>query len=189
MEKELRNIDLEYRYDEESRTVEGYAIVFNSLSNDLGGFKEMIEPRALDGILEQSDILALLDHNRERGVLARYCKGEGSLSLEVDERGLKYRFEAPHTALGDEVIEGLKRGDIRSSSFAFRVGEDKWERNSSGLCIRTIKSFKGLYDVSMVYNPAYEEANVELKSFDEFKAEEHRQHIKEYYENKRNSLK
>lgn len=93
----------------ESRKVEGYAVVFQSESNDLGGFKEVIDSRALDGIIEKSDVLCLLNHNEDKGVLARSNKGTGSLTLEVDEKGLKYSFEAPNTALGDEVLEGIRR--------------------------------------------------------------------------------
>lgn len=48
-------------------------------------------------------MLCLLNHNEDRGVLARSNKGEGSLTLEIDEIGLKYTFEAPNTALGDEL--------------------------------------------------------------------------------------
>ena len=63
----------------ESRMVEGYAIVFDSESRDLGGFVEKIEPSALDGVLEKSDILCLLNHNEDKGILARSNKGVGSL--------------------------------------------------------------------------------------------------------------
>ena len=58
----------------ESRKVEGYAVVFQSESNDLGGFKEVIDSRALDGIIEKSDVLCLLNHNEDKGVLARSNK-------------------------------------------------------------------------------------------------------------------
>lgn len=75
--KEIRNNNLELKT--ESRTVEGYALVFNSESNDLGGFTEVIEPSSLEGVLERSDILCLLNHNEDRGVLARWNKGVGSL--------------------------------------------------------------------------------------------------------------
>ena len=91
----------------DSRTVEGYALVFGKQSRDLGGFTEVIEPTALEGILEKSDILCLLNHNEDRGILARSKYGTGSLELTIDDTGLKYRFEAPNTALGDEVLEGL----------------------------------------------------------------------------------
>lgn len=55
----------------ESRNVSGYAIVFNSESKDLGGFNEVILPSALEGVLERSDVLCLLNHNEDKGVLAR----------------------------------------------------------------------------------------------------------------------
>ena len=94
--KETRNCKIEKR-NEDSRIVEGYAIVFNSESRDLGGFTEVIEPTALEGVLQQSDILCLLNHNEDRGILARSKYGAGSLKLEVDSTGLKYSFEAPCT--------------------------------------------------------------------------------------------
>ena len=87
----------------ESRSVSGYAIIFNSESKDLGGFNEVIEPTALEGVLERSDVLCLLNHNEDKGVLARCNQGKGSLTLEIDEKGLRYSFEAPNTSLGDEL--------------------------------------------------------------------------------------
>ena len=122
----------------ESRNVTGYAIIFNSESKDLGGFKEVIEPSALEGVLERSDVLCLLNHNEDKGVLARWNQGKGSLNLEIDEKGLRYSFEAPNTSLGDELLEGIKRGDISTSSFAFTVGKDNWTKRSDGRYLRTI---------------------------------------------------
>ena len=82
----------------------------------------------------------MLNHNEDKGVLARSNKGIGSLTLEIDDKGLKYSFDAPNTALGDELLEGLKRGDITASSFAFKVGKDKWDKRSDGSYLRTICS-------------------------------------------------
>lgn len=145
----------------ENRKVEGYAVVFNSLSSDLGGFFEIIEDGAItEDTINRSDILCLLDHNKERGVLARSTNGSGSLQLSLDSHGLKYSFEAPHTTLGDEILEGLRRGDISKCSFAFTVEKDRWEKQEDGTIIRHIDSIKQLYDVSLVYNPAYEETEV-----------------------------
>ena len=59
-------------------------------SQYLGGFYETIEPTALDGVLERSDILCLLNHNEDRGILARSKMGEGTLNLEIDDIGLRY---------------------------------------------------------------------------------------------------
>lgn len=149
---------------EDSRKIEGYAIVFNSLSHDLGGFREIIKPEAIEGVLERSCILALLNHDESRGILARYKDGEGSLELTVDEKGLKYRFEAPHTQLGDELVEGIKRGDITTSSFAFTIADEEWSKNDEGEHIRTIKKFEQLYDISPVYREAYGDTTVALRN-------------------------
>lgn len=173
MEKEIRNIG-EIRANAESRNVDGYAIVFNSLSENLGGFREQILPEAVDGVIEKSDVMALLNHDQSRGILARSRYGSGTLALVADEKGLRYTFSAPHTALGDECLEYLRRGDINQSSFAFAVAEDSWEKQGDGTYIRTIKRFERLYDVSPVFTPAYAETSVSCRSFDEFKAEEER---------------
>ena len=176
MKREKRNVSLPLEIrkgenGEESRRIEGYALVFNSRSEDLGGFTEIIAPEALEGVLERSDILALLNHSTERGVLARFRNGGGSLELTVDETGLRYSFEAPRTALGDEVLEGVRRGDISGSSFAFTVRDEQWTEESEGRYLRTIRGFDQLFDVSPVYHPAYEATSVEVDSrgLEEFK--------------------
>ena len=169
---EVRNFNIELREEGESRFVEGYASVFNSRSRDLGGFQEIILPGAFDGLIDKSDVRCLLDHNPQRGILARSKNGQGSLHLSIDERGLKYEFDAPHTALGDEVVEGLKRGDYSESSFAFRVQDESWTKEEDGTYLRTISKISGLYDVSIVQQAAYGDTSVALRSLDEFKAKE-----------------
>ena len=164
----------------ESRHIEGYAIVFNSLSNDLGGFREIIEPTAIDDeLIKNSDIVCLKNHNIKLGILARSYHGRGSLKLEIDEHGLHYSFDAPHTQFGDEVLEMVKRGDIAKCSFAFVCGEDNWTKDENGEYIRRVKKIKNLYDVSLVYHPAYEEteAIADTRGLDELKAQEEANNI------------
>lgn len=164
----------------ESRHIEGYAIVFNSLSNDLGGFREIIEQGAItDELIKNSDIICLMNHDIKRGVLARSYQGRGSLKLDIDEHGLHYSFEAPKTALGDEVLEGIRRGDISKCSFAFVCGEDNWTKDENGEYIRHVKKIKNLYDVSLVYHPAYDETEVkaDTRGLDELKAQEEANNI------------
>lgn len=172
-EKEIRGISYRATVDEESRHVEGYALLFNTDSRPMwgGDLIERIAPTALDGVLERSDVLCLMNHDESRGVLARWREGDGSLSLTVDEKGLRYAFEAPKTALGDELIEALKRGDIAESSFAFTVEKDNWERNEDGTYMRTIVQIRQLYDVSPVYYPAYEDTSVALRSIERMETE------------------
>lgn len=175
---ERRSFDIEFR-SEDSRLVEGYASVFNSRSKDLGGFTEIIDPSAFEGVIERSDVLALLNHDQDRGVLARSRKGVGSLTLNIDERGLHYSFDAPHTALGNELIEGLKRGDISTSSFAFTVSGERWDKDEDGRYVRTITQIDKLYDVSPVYNEAYEDTTVALRSLDAIRAEEEKEEVED----------
>lgn len=169
---EIRSFNIELRNEPESRHIEGYGSVFNERSLDLGGFVEMIAPGAFDGVIERSDVKCYLDHKPEKGILARSRNGKGSLSLVVDEKGLRYEFDAPHTNLGDEVVEGLKRGDYSQSSFAFTVDDEIWTKEEDGSYLRTITKIGGLYDVSIVANPAYEGTSVALRSLDAFKAQE-----------------
>lgn len=187
MKKEVRCYGgeevVEVRNDNEqdTRKVSGYALVFNRLSVDLGGFKEKIEPTSLEGVIATSDVLCWLNHDERRGLLARSNKGKGSLTLEIDEKGLKYTFDAPNTALGDELLEGIKRGDISQSSFAFTVKDEEWEKQSDGTYIRTIKKIERLFDVSPVYTPAYNDTSVALRSIEMYDTKT--QVNKEYYNN------
>ena len=170
--------DFEIRALPDSRNVEGRAIVFNKESALLHEnevlFYERILPEAIKGVIDKSDVLCLLNHNMERGVLARSSRGKGSLKLTPEERGVNYSFTAPKTALGDELLEGLKRGDIKGSSFSFKIpkGGDRWEQRSDGSVLRTIKQFHVLEDVSPCYKPAYQDTEVALRSLDEFKSKE-----------------
>lgn len=171
--KEIRNFSgMVKRAEGDSRRVEGVAVVFNQWSEDLGGFREKIAPGALDGVIARSDIFALLDHDRSRGILGRSKRGDQvSLQLDVRDDGLHYAFEAPETDLGNEVLSCLQRGEIGGSSFAFTVLEDAWERVGDEYQ-RTIMKIDELYDVSPVYSPAYSQTTCDLRGLDALKAEE-----------------
>lgn len=150
----------------DTRIVEGYAIVFNSQSEDLG-FYETISPSAVtEDTINTSDVFCLFNHNPDK-VLARCRYGEGSLSLSIDEKGLKYSFQAPNTELGNELIEHIRRGEIDGSSFAFIVSADEgsevWE-NINGTTHRTINKIECLVDVSPVWQPAYSATSVNARA-------------------------
>ena len=123
--------------------------------------------------------------------MARSKYGKGSLSLAVDEKGLRYRFEAPKTALGDELLENLRRGEIDQSSFCFDVEKDTWEKRSDGTWNRTISKIGNLYDVSPVYNAAYSKTSVYLRGKEQVEAEieeRNSRDLDEYYSNIEKSL-
>lgn len=191
--REIRNTSFQVQVtgeNEEKRTVEGYALLFDTPSDGLS-FTEVIKRGALDGVLEKSDVFALLNHDQRRGVLARSKYGKGSLSLSVDDKGLKYRFDAPKTALGDELLENIRRGEIGESSFCFDVEKDTWEKRGDGSWKRTIEKFGNIYDISPVYNGAYSKTSVYMRGKEAAEEElRHReQEIPEsYYQNIEKSL-
>ena len=172
MKKEIRSIyeESEIRASNDSRKVEGYGIIFDKESRDLGGWTEIILSGATKGVVKRSDVLALMNHDISRGVLARCTKGKGSMSLSSDTKGMMYSFKAPDTQLGDELIEGIIRKDIKGSSFAFTVAKEgeKWQRKDDGSVLRIISQFKELYDMSPCYREAYQDTTIALRSLEEY---------------------
>lgn len=183
MNKEYRNIGaVEYRADEESRHVSGYAVVFDSQSEYMGMYEVIQRGAITEDTLKQSDVFACFDHDMRR-VLARSNHGEGSLTLSLDERGLRYDFDAPETELGNELLEYLKRGDISKSSFGFCVNKEDPESQSfemrGGILYRTIKKIDHLFDVSPVWQPAYSATEVQSQRDAEQMKQEAIEQIKE----------
>ena len=161
----------------EGRTVEGYASVFNSMSEDLGGFREIILPGAFKNALND-DVRALYNHDSNY-LLARTTSG--TLELKEDDKGLYYRFEMPNTSYGNDLLELYRRGDLTQSSFGFTVDKDSW-RMEEGQHIRYIESVSSLFDVSAVVYPAYAQSSSGLRSAEpqgEGEAEEARETPKE----------
>ena len=165
-QKEIRKAEIQ---SASGRTVSGYAVRFESESLNMG-FVEIIHRGAItEDTIKASDVFALLNHN-ENTVLARCKRGVGSLRLKVDNDGVFYEFEAPQTANGDELLEHIKRGEISQSSFAFTVanedGAEKWTKRADGIIVREIFKISRLYDISPVYQPAYEETTCSKRAIE-----------------------
>lgn len=153
-------VEFETRTEGESNTLIGYGAVFNSNSQDLGGFIERIEPGAFDDVLED-DVYGLLNHNTDK-ILGR---NKVNMKLSADDKGLKYRIDLPDTATAKEVRTLVKDGIIDKSSFAFQIKEQRWEHRKGELSVRTITKFKRLFDVSPVAGPAYLDTSVSVRSY------------------------
>lgn len=153
---EKRFFNVQTRVDKKNKRniVSGHAAVFGQLSEDLGGFREMISPKAFDNVLD-NDVRAFFNHD-PNFLLAR--TSSGTLKLAVDKKGLSYSFDVPDTTAGRDLLVSMNRGDITQSSFAFTVEKDSWS-NKDGKEIRTIEKVGRLYDVSPVSIPAYPSAN------------------------------
>lgn len=139
--------------------IEGYALIFNVLSKDVGGYKEIVKPGALDGV-DISDVKCLINHADEY-VIGR-TQAE-TLELSVDEKGLKFKCSLPNTSYARDIYENIKVGNVNQCSFHCWFPEDgtgiEWSV-SKGEYIRTITKISGLIDVSVVTTPAYKEAGV-----------------------------
>lgn len=166
----VKKNDYEIRTSEvlaDNKTIYGKAISFETLSVDLGGFRETIKRGAItQELIDNSDIFARTNHDNDY-ILARSKNGKGSLSLELRNDGLYFSFELPNTEKGNELREHIKRGEITQCSFAFNAAKEPnaevW-RNENGIIYRDIYKIGYLGDVAPVYNPAYEETYVSMRA-------------------------
>ncbi len=163
---------------EGDRLINGYAMVFGQESRIMYEketkrfFIEVIENGALtEETLQTCDVKALIEHNRQR-LIARSVNGKGSLSLLVDDYGLKYRFESPATNDGDYAVIMVKRGDINGSSFAYTTNEKEnvtYEKQGS-IWLRRVHKIDRIFDVSIVSDPAYFGTEVTTRSFEDLQS-------------------
>jgi HK97 family phage prohead protease len=164
-ERELRHFPMQLRVagDDKTPTLEGHIAVFNSLSDDLGGFREKIVPGAFKESIENHDIRALWNHDGDL-VLGR--NKAGTLDLTEDEVGLAFKNTPPDTTWFRDRMVSLKRGDVTGCSFGFYTDEDEWRTEEDGTRIRSLKKVT-LVEVSPgVTFPAYPQADVALRSME-----------------------
>ena len=172
---EIRNITTEIRSNEEnSRKISGLAIPAESRSELLyGEFYETISKDALtEDLINEHDVKLYMNHDSSQGTFARSKSGKGFLRLFVTDRGIEFETELPNTASGDELLEGIRRGDYDALSFAFAPDKEEWEENEDGTYNRTIRSIAFLDEISILScAPAYEATEVKLRSLENFKEE------------------
>ena len=166
---------------EQSRTIEGTPIVFGVRSVNLTPWSEtravyeVLEKGCITPeLLQRSDVILNLNHsNMVPDVLGRFRNTDkDTLHLTLNEDNMECRCEMPHTNNADDTLELMQRGDITGMSFAFSDDyqdsengvsyERTEERTADGkeVWLRHVKRITGLYDVSIVTHPAYEQTNV-----------------------------
>lgn len=159
---------LESRKDDDGNAyIEGLGIVFNELSEDLGGFQERILPEAIEGV-DLSDVYSFINHDPNL-IMGR--TKSGTMEVEVKSDGVHYRVKPPKSAL--TYIENIQRGDIDGSSFSFRIAQDgdSWEDRDGQVPLRTIKKFSAIKEIGAVVGPAYTmtSSDVALRNLDEWR--------------------
>jgi len=153
---------IEARNDGDSMSITGLTARYNSESEDLGGFTEVIAPGAFDEAVMLSDVRALYNHD-PNFILGRVKAG--TLELDVREDGPHYRVPSVPESRRD-VWEAIQRGDVTGNSFAFTVERDRWEERQSGKPLRIIEKVRELFDVGPVVYPAYANTVVAARCLD-----------------------
>lgn len=169
---EIRSI--ETSFDSKDNVIEGYAIRFNTVSEILYDkekrrfFREIIDREAINQeLIDNSDIKFLFNHDKER-LLARRNRGAGSLHVEVREDGVYFSFEIPNTSIGNDLKEMIRRNEVTTCSFAFTDGDNiQWDFSDREIPTRVVKSVRGLFDLSAVFDAAYSQTEISCRSIDE----------------------
>ena len=154
--------------DDDGARLVGVSPPWEVLSEEIFGFWEKFSRGAFGDL---SDVIATVEHDNAR-LIGRTPK---TLRIKDDEAGLRYEVDLPGTTVADDLVELIERGDIRGSSFEFRVkaGGDEWEEDDDGRVIRTITDAE-LFQVGPVTRPAYADApEVSLRSRDAFLEQRH----------------
>lgn len=162
----MRTISYEIRYLTDSKfearaegnsfKIAGYAAVFNTRSQNLGGFVEEVMPGCFTKTLQEADIRALWNHNADH-VLGR--NKSDTLRLSQDSRGLHYEVDLPDTQVARDLYESISRGDVTQSSFGFAAIEDDFMADEEAGLLRQLREVQ-LFDVSPVTYPAYLDASI-----------------------------
>lgn len=141
--------------------IEGYAAVFGSISQNLGGFVERTNRGMFAKTLQESDVRAYVNHDKNY-ILGRVSAG--TLRVAEDSRGLHYEIDPADTSYARDLQISIERRDVTQSSFGFTVvgpNGESWSQAESGMPLRDLNEVR-LFDVSPVVTPAYDSTVVDL---------------------------
>jgi Escherichia/Staphylococcus phage prohead protease len=155
----LQPIELEER-DGGMPLLKGHAAVFNSMSEDLGFFREIIRPGAFSDVIGAPDIVCLANHNVDRLIAS---VRSGSLQLAEDKRGLYMEADPNDTTICRDVVAEVRRRDMNGQSFSFDILSDSW-RMENGVQVREVIKLERMYDVGPVVFPAYPATDVSARN-------------------------
>jgi uncharacterized protein len=156
--KELRHLTCEIRAASDSRILRGHAVVWDTLSQDLGGFKERFKRGAFSDFLSNGGDARALWNHEDWMILGR--QSAGTLRLIEDDIGLAFEIDVPNTSYGNDALESIRRGDVNQMSFGFSLSTGGESLTiEKGTRIREVNKAY-LYEVSPVTFPAYESSTV-----------------------------
>lgn len=156
--------------DAQPARIEGYACVFDVLSDPMadlfGTYQARVLPGAFSDVLNATpDTRLLINHDPNR-VLARTVNS--TLTLTQDDRGLSFVGDPADTSYARDLRVLMDRGDVTQCSFSFDVEEDAWieETASDGTrVIWELRQFAALDDVAVVTYPAFPQTSARTREF------------------------
>lgn len=171
MGKEIRSIQgdihvVQRDNSNDSKQIQGYAVLFDTESIDLGGFIEVIKPNALDGV-DLSTVQLIYGHETNN-ILARV--DSGNLTLRVDETGLFFLATLADTNLANDVYQDILAGNLKGMSFGFTIPDDgdDWIFNQGDTAVHVVNQIGDVVEITITPNPAYQDTSVSVKrSLDE----------------------
>lgn len=165
------------RRDGEPAVLAGISPPWESLSVDLGGFREKFSASAFDDLIARHpndprpkvDVPFLFNHDPNE-ITGRTSNGR--LAITKEARGLGYRHTPLMTTRGRDLVMMVEDRTITGASFAFTVAEggEQWTEDDRGNVIRTVTKASGLYDISAVTSPAYSGSSIAPRSLDAWRA-------------------
>lgn len=143
--------------------VEGYATTFEpyNLYEFKGNvYREHFKPEAFDNV-DMCDVIMQYDHQGR--VFAR--QSNGTLTLSVDDKGLKIRANLGTTEGSRQLWEEIKSGLVTKMSWGFLPATDPMYDEETKTFIWDSGSIKKIYDVSAVSIPANGDTEIEARKY------------------------
>jgi HK97 family phage prohead protease len=157
----------------DKKTLSGRAAAFGKISEDLGGFREIIKPGCFTNAMKRGDETIFCFNHQPSTIMAR--TRNGSLRLRQSDEGLDFEADLPDTTTADDVYALVKGGLVTECSFAFRTDKDSWPSLAEAMGMFSATDFASagfssssdrnvpirvledltLYDTSVVCSPAY----------------------------------
>lgn len=174
MERRFIATEVRAETQDGKKVLTGYAAKYGRMSQDLGGFNEVIAPGCFDrAIKENQDVKMLVNHDPSQ-IVGRNGK---NLELSSDETGLKFHVTLPNTQVANDLHENVRSGVMDQCSFGFITKGDRWLNARDGgfkdvqyegvedkqALVRELNDVD-LKDVSVVTSPAYPQTSVGARS-------------------------
>jgi HK97 family phage prohead protease len=141
------------------QTLTGYALVWNVLSTDRGGYRVRL---ARDSATFATPTMALFHHDFSKVIGNTENK---TLRMKADDYGVKVEIDLPNTPTGNEVATLVEEKYIRGMSFSMMNAPDGTTTREDGQEVFNATAFV-VDEVTVTGTPGFIEATVDMKAAD-----------------------